>query len=169
MSIWFAVDALFMSGKKIRQLGRKHDAYGPAAVIAMMCAAKVQDEEGEFILSFAGLKDGAYLRSVKQAREILDDAQSLGVLEVLHRDDQDFTARFPEWNVWQPTRDKSNAARQKRYRDRKRVTLDGDVTDPSRVTSRNGPTGQDRTGHSKSKPSAECDRHPDVEDFGRAA
>lgn len=127
--VWFALDSGFAADPKVEALGVRFGPGGPFALIVMMGAAKIQgDEGGRFTLPWAGLKSGAYLKSERQAKEIVHHAATLeGVsitsdgdfplIELIDVSARGFVARFYGWDGWQR---KSNADRQQRYRERRR-------------------------------------------------
>jgi hypothetical protein len=118
--LWYSADAQFTDDPKIADLGDAFGAEGPLAVVVLHGLAKLQDRDGRVASRLGTLARKAFLRTQVRAREILVMADQLDIVADLDfEEDGTFSLHFPHWDSWQTTR--SNADRQRDYRDRKKA------------------------------------------------
>jgi hypothetical protein len=117
--IWFPLDTGFLGGDKVSELGARFGAGGPLAYIAMLAAAKSNDEEGSFLMSFKALSRKAFLPSAKRAEMVVSAAEDLRLLEVSSVDAFGFVGRICDWDQWQVGSRSNGAKRTKAWRSRR--------------------------------------------------
>jgi hypothetical protein len=129
----------FTRDPKIQALGDEHGPGGPLMIAVLLGEAKVQGSGGRVEVTFRDLAHDTFIDST-DARNAVETAARLGVLEIEQQDERHVVARFPKWRGWQ------EAFRKQRTRE----GADGgsesaEGGSPSASGEKRPPTEQDRT------------------------
>jgi hypothetical protein len=126
---WLRLDAAFMADDKIFALGAAHGPAGPLVFLALMAAAKLQDEEGLVKMGWEQINRNCFLDDLAKTKAIIATCEEVELLELRAQNATSFTAHIASWDLYQRPADPTAAARKRRERARK-------VTPMSRVTNR---------------------------------
>lgn len=133
---WFRLDAGFIYDDKIVVLGADHGGVGPFVYIAVLAAAKTQDDKGTVKLGWRQIAHHCFLGGGEdEARAIIATAERIGLLKDVKGDDLGFTALVAGWEDFQRPMPRTEAERAADYRARhpsRSVTPDRDADTPRR-------------------------------------
>jgi 5-methylcytosine-specific restriction endonuclease McrA len=119
---WFRLDADFLGDDRIIEIGEAFGPAGPAVFVALMGAAKTQNENGTVRFGWRALARTCFLSDVDLAQQVVGACEDAGLLIVKAFTDRGFTAEIVKWDLYQrpPKEAKTPAERQQEWRDRQR-------------------------------------------------
>lgn len=122
---WVRLDTGFLADDNVRELGDSCGAGGVLVLVALILTAKSAalagapvDRQGQAAMRWRSLARAAFV-TIEAAQGAVRTLDALGVVEVAEDDGQRLTVRLLKWSSWEP-QDSAGAARQARYRARKR-------------------------------------------------
>lgn len=110
-----------MADDKVIDLGDEHGTAGPLTYVALLGAAKLQDEDGRVRMGWRQITRGAFLSSVDQARVIIAAAADVGLIEIIEDGPRAFVVQMVGWSDFQRPADPTAAARMRNYRERQKA------------------------------------------------
>jgi hypothetical protein len=116
---WFRVDADFYGDDRIVEVGEAHGPAGPAVFLALMGAAKAQNDAGTVRFGWRSLARTCFLPNADTAQQVVGACEDAGLLIVKAITDRGFTAEIVKWDLYQRPAPLTNRERAQRHRDRK--------------------------------------------------